>query len=302
MLNGLDLFSGIGGLSIALNEWVRPIAYCEIDPYCQGVLMSRFTDGTLPQAPIWDNISTLRGATLPPGERYTVDIIYGGFPCQDISVAGHGKGLEGERSRLFYEIMRLAKEIKPKFIFLENVPAICARGGLRITQQITSLGYDCRWCVISAASIGAHHKRERWFLLAHAQHNGSSAPEINRGSTEGFSDSSKGKDESEQSTGIHHTRDVADSYNKRGRDEFSDIPEAHEIIRKSEERRENNSPQSFNGSDNSSPILNYWENIEPPVCGMAHGIPNRMDRIRALGNAVVPQQAKKAFKMLIGLK
>jgi len=86
-LNGLDLFSGIGGITLALSEWVRPIAYCEIDRYCQGVLLSRMRSGDISTAPIWDDVRTLKGEMLPK-----VDIIYGGFPCQDISTAGHGKG------------------------------------------------------------------------------------------------------------------------------------------------------------------------------------------------------------------
>jgi site-specific DNA-cytosine methylase len=147
------------------------MAYCEIDPYCQGVLLSRISDGKLSSAPIWDDIKSLRSSMLPAKP----DIIYGGFPCQDISVAGKGKGLEGERSGLFFEIMRLAEEIKPSFIFLENVPAITARGGLRVVREIAERGYDCRWCTLSAASVGAMHKRERWFLLAHSLHDGSSS-------------------------------------------------------------------------------------------------------------------------------
>ena len=87
MLNGLDLFSGIGGLSIALNEWVKPIAYCEIEPFCQGVLLSRMATGDVTPAPIWDDIKTLRSPTTEI-LRGHVDIIFGGFPCQDISVNG----------------------------------------------------------------------------------------------------------------------------------------------------------------------------------------------------------------------
>src|SRR5690606_19685078 len=179
MMSGLDLLSGIGGLAIALSEWVKPVAYCEIDPYCQGVLLSRISDRALPNAPIWDDIKTLSydGRNWP-----RIDIIYGGFPCQDISVAGNGAGLEGERSGLVYEIFRLSRQISPSFIFLENVPAITTRGGLALVKEITSLGYDCRWCVISAASVGALHKRERWFLLAHANLHGPSSCE-NRGGT-----------------------------------------------------------------------------------------------------------------------
>src|SRR5216684_872072 len=90
---GLDLFSGIGGITKALEGYVQPVAYCENDRYAQGVLLSRMANGDLPNAPIWSDILTLRGAMLPR----TPEIIYGGFPCQDISVAGRGKGLDGER-------------------------------------------------------------------------------------------------------------------------------------------------------------------------------------------------------------
>jgi len=120
--------------------------------------------GLLPEAPIWDDIKTL--CIQPSGN--SIDILYGGFPYQDISVAGNGKGLAGERSGLFFEIVRLAKEIKPRFLFLENVPAIRSRGGIEVLKAIAELGYDSRFCVISAASVGALHRRERWFLLAHA--------------------------------------------------------------------------------------------------------------------------------------
>jgi len=171
MLNGLSLFSGIGGIDVALSEWVRTVAYCEIEPFCQSVLLSRMSEGDLPKAPIWDDVRTLdvdrdlSFSEINPG----IEIIFGGFPCQDISIAGAGKGLEGERSGLFFEILRLAKEIKPKFIFLENVPAITSRGGLRVVREVTEMGYDCRWCVISASGVGALHRRERWFLLAHSR-------------------------------------------------------------------------------------------------------------------------------------
>src|SRR5690606_10421534 len=123
MLRGLDLFSGIGGLTLALAPWVRPVAYCENDRYATAVLLSRMRTGDLPCAPIWDDVRTLRGDMLP-----SVDIIYGGFPCQDISCAGRGAGLAGGRSGLFFEIARLARELRPRFVFLENVPAITTRG------------------------------------------------------------------------------------------------------------------------------------------------------------------------------
>lgn len=94
MLNGLDLFSGIGGLTLALAPWVRPVAYCENDRYAQSVLLSRISSGDLPNAPIWDDVRTLKAWDIP-----NVDIVYGGFPCQDVSVAGARAGLDGERKR-----------------------------------------------------------------------------------------------------------------------------------------------------------------------------------------------------------
>src|ERR1041385_8791532 len=139
-MNGLDLFSGIGGITKALEGYVTPVAYCERDRYAIGVLLSRMHSGDLPTAPIWNDVLTLHGAMLPQ-----VDIVYGGFPCQDISCAGRGAGLGGERSGLFFEIKRLVREIRPRFVFLENVPAIRLRGGSVITGTLAGLGYDCRW-------------------------------------------------------------------------------------------------------------------------------------------------------------
>ena len=239
-MNGLDLFSGIGGISYALRDYVRPVAYCEIDTYCQAVLLSRMSSNEIATSPIWDDIRTLD----PSKWRQAIDIIYGGFPCQDISIAGNGKGLEGERSGLFYEILRLAKEIKPSFIFLENVPAIRSRGGLQVVREVAELGYDCRWLLISAKSCGASHKRERWFMLAYSK-----SERLPRG-----------------------------------------LP-----IRKEE------------GKPLFKFKVKYDEWDEEPknkliLAGMANGLPCRMDQIKCLGNAVVPQQCKKAFEILMGIK
>lgn len=236
-MNGLDLFSGIGGISLALREWVRPLAYCEIEPYCQAVLLSRMATNDLCMAPMWDNVSTLQG------EQFAgiVDIVYGGFPCQDISVAGLGKGLAGERSGLFYEIVRLCREIKPRFIFLENVPAITSRGGTEVVREIAKMGYDCRWCVISAASVGALHKRERWFLLAHARC-----------------------------------------------ERFKERPE------KIQSKRKESIGKNFNKL--------CWGKDQSDMVRKGNGIPRQLDRIKALGNSVVPSQARKAFQILSGIK
>jgi DNA (cytosine-5)-methyltransferase 1 len=162
-IRSLDLFSGYGGISLALENYTRPIMYCEIERYAQGILLSRMDDGTLPVAPIWNDVTSLDGTRL----RGLVQLITAGFPCQDLSVAGAGKGLAGERSGLFYEIIRLAKEINPAFVFLENVPAIRTRGLLQVISAFREMGHDVRWTCQSASSTGAPHKRERWFLLSY---------------------------------------------------------------------------------------------------------------------------------------
>lgn len=245
-LYGLDLFSGIGGITKALEEWVEPIAYCERDRYARGVLLSRMSEGGLPVAPIWDDVTTLTGTDLPH-----IDIIYGGFPCQDISIAGNcwvQKGLEGKRSRLFFEVMRLADEIQPSFIFLENVPAIRLRGGITVGKELARRGYDCRWITLQADAVGAPHKRKRWFLLAYA----------------------------------NSTR-------------FSRLqPETR--AKKSRDDNEKRHAKSSCSADIQIP-----EAVLAATIRMDDGIPFQVDRIKSLGNAVVPEQAKKAFKILIGL-
>lgn len=285
-MNGLDLFSGIGGLTKALDGYVIPIAYCEIEPYARGVLLSRQSKGEIPYAPIWDDVTTLRGTDLPP-----IDIIYGGFPCQDISVAGRGAGLAGERSGLFFEIVRLAKEIKPKFIFLENVPNIRTKGLGRVVRELADLGYDCRWGALSASDVGANHKRERWFLLAHSRSPGRDARNLHRTGDNGFAAGERrsaiASESSETST------PMADSGGQPGAQESS----SPSSIREGRDSRSDDS-----GSDGRTISRNDWWLSEPNVGRVAHGIPRRVERLRALGNAVVPAQAREAFERLMGLK
>jgi DNA (cytosine-5)-methyltransferase 1 len=271
MLNGLDLFSGIGGLALALDAWVRPLAYCEIDPYCQGVLLSRMASGHLTQAPIWDDIRTL----LPGGNFPSIDVLYGGFPCQDISIAGNGAGLAGERSGLFSEIVRLGRDLRPRFIFLENVPAITTRGGHDVVGAFTAMGYDCRWCVISAASVGAPHLRERWFLLARAH-----------GDNGGIQSKPREPKKTINPCGHGEEKSVANA-RRPGRQEFDAAAQPEKT-----------------GHDsrcvNSIWHCDWWA-TEPSVGRVAHGVSHRVDRIKALGNAVVPQQARQAFELLSGI-
>lgn len=194
--------------------------------------------------------------------------------------------MDGKRSGLFFEILRLAQEIKPKFIFLENVPAITCRGGLQIVREIASLGYDCRWCVISAASIGALHRRERWFLLANSKYDGTFASE-NGGSIGECLISRKESGESTKGIGeIERASGISGNVANTGRQSSGSIQGCREA---------QGASLQFTGRSR------FWE-VEPTVGRLADGISNRVDKLRALGNSVVPQQVKEAFEILIGIK
>lgn len=269
-INGLDLFSGIGGISVALRPWVRTVAYCEIERYAQALLLSRMRSGELEVAPIWDDVRTITREVLP-----SIDIISGGFPCQDISCAGVGVGLEGKRSGLFFEIIRLCSDIRPRFVFLENVPAITLRGLDRVCLELTALGYDCRWTHLSAAAVGACHKRDRWWMLAHASGERLGKTRRFRHSKPTQWSSSQSETDNQRQTIIETS--IADSDGKR-----------LEGLRWSEQALAR--PVVYNG----------WKS-EPTIRRGNNGLPNRVDRIRGLGNAVVPLQAREAFKKLMGI-
>ena len=314
-LNGLDLFSGIGGNTLALRRYVRTIAYCEADRHAQSVLLSRMEDGSIERAPIWDDVTTLRGAMFD----HPIDIIVGGFPCQDISVAGNGSGLDGERSGLVFEIFRLVGEIKPAFVFMENVPAIRTRGGERVVKELAALGYDCRWDVLSAFDVGAPHKRERWFILAYAKGNRcGKEPAVDvghpeRSSAEGCATGLDIRGAALVNTKCPDRRPVnpfgrdlgrQDDRLQQGRQEASggtsvgspDVADADK-----ERWRRRAGPQSVKDGWGQSTDSGWWS-VEPNVGRMADGVPLRVDRLKRLGNAVVPSQAREAFERLIGLK
>ncbi len=314
MLNGLDLFSGIGGLTLALRPWVRPVAYCEIDRVARAVLLTRMQSGDLPGAPIWDDVCSLTRSHLP-----LVDIVYGGFPCQDISVAGNGVGLAGERSGLFFEIARLVGEIRPPFVFLENVPAIRSRGADVVVGRLAELGYDCRWGVLSAFDVGAPHKRERWWLLAHGHGHGLEV-ESQRDREPEFRLTPQRAD----ADGLCHPVPDADSCGVRDeeqrqarrRDDVQDVGRAEPFDNGStesladaegERRREGRAECVLRAGQSVTAVgceqvfdPRQWKS-EPDVGRVAHGVPARVDRIRGLGNAVVPAQAREAFRRLMGL-
>lgn len=159
----IDLFSGIGGVSLALKEYCTTVLYCEIDKLCQQILTDRMKDGQLDPAPIHANVSTLY---LSP--KLPIQMLTAGFPCQDISTIGMQQGIqEGTRSGLFYEIMRIVDSCPTiQVLFLENVENILKVGLTEVVNECTQRGFNLQWTVRSASALGAPHVRKRWFCLA----------------------------------------------------------------------------------------------------------------------------------------
>jgi DNA (cytosine-5)-methyltransferase 1 len=158
----MHLFAGAGGGILGgLLLGHTTVCAVEIDPYCRKVLAQRIADGFLPEMHIHDDIKTFDAT----GWRNYVDVIAAGFPCTDISLAGKGEGIHGEKSSLFFEAVRVIREVEPRFVFLENVPALTSRGLDRVLGEMADLGFDAAWTVLSAADCGANHLRKRIWIL-----------------------------------------------------------------------------------------------------------------------------------------
>lgn len=166
-LHTLALFAGGKGLDLGVElclPQARCVCYVEIEAYAAATLAARMEEGTMASAPIWSDVSTFDGHRW----RGRVDLITGGFPCQDISVAGAGAGLDGKRSGLWYEYARIIGEVQPKLVFIENVAALCVRGFDRVLASLAALGFNAEWDCFRASDAGAPHKRERVFVLAYS--------------------------------------------------------------------------------------------------------------------------------------
>lgn len=165
-MNELHLFAGAGGGilgGILLGH--TTVCAVELEPYCRKVLLQRQRDGILPKFPIWDDVTTFDGKPW----RGKVDVVCGGFPCQDISSAGRGAGIEeGTRSGLWYEMARIIGEIRPRFVFIENSPLLRKRGLNKVLRSLAEMGYDAKWGVLGAHHIGGLHKRDRMWVLANS--------------------------------------------------------------------------------------------------------------------------------------
>ena len=158
-MNVLSLFSGIGGFSLGLGRaGMRTVAFCEIEPYCQAVLRQHW-----PNIPVFPDVTKLNGSDIGAA----VDVISGGFPCQDVSIAGKGLGLAGERSGLWKDFARIIGEVRPRYVILENVSALLYRGLGDVLGDLAQIGYDGEWRCIPASKTGLPHRRDRLWIVAY---------------------------------------------------------------------------------------------------------------------------------------
>jgi DNA (cytosine-5)-methyltransferase 1 len=223
-----SLFAGIGGLDLGLERaGMRVIWQVEKDAYCRAVLAKHW-----PSVPQYEDVKDVGRGNLAP-----VDLICGGFPCQDISVAGKGAGLAGARSGLWGEYIRIVRELRPRYVLVENVSALLVRGLDRVLGDLAASGYAAEWDCLPASAVGAPHRRDRLFIIAHADTNGLGS-----------------------------------------------------VLATPRGLREVRRPflwESFGAVDNR-----VWLTDHCLLSRDVDGVPDRVERIAALGNAVVPQVAE----------
>jgi len=281
----LSLFTGIGGLDLAA-EWAgfTTVGQCEWADYPTKVLEKHW-----PDVPRWRDIRTLTKESFyeRTGLR-TVDIISGGFPCQPFSVAGKQKGKDDDRY-LWPEMLRVIREIKPTWVLGENVPGILRIAGREVCEDLEREGYAVAVLNFEAAAVGAPHRRDRVFFVGHTKHNGLSPAKVAGSVNAASINFQKRADKACKLEGTSNTRgseDVADPtlYGLQGRG-FGQVSGLREI-----------SLEPLRGN-RGHPGRNCWQ-IEPDVGRVANGIPSRVDRLKCLGNAVVPQQAYPIFRAI----
>jgi len=298
-LRELHLFAGAGGgLLGSLLLGHRPVCAVEIDPYCRRVLAARRNEGWLPaEMEIHDDVNTFDGHAW----RGRVDLVAGGFPCQDISVAGKGAGLKGARSGLFFELLRVVREVRPKWVYLENVPAITSRGLDRVLGALAELGFDAEWLVLSAADAGALHLRKRWWCLARQAADADGGRREQRDATIGFvsvvdasdadvPDADGWRQQVGGSSGLHRGSDAP-------RRDADGLRSRNSVAGPTQRRLGGVADGLAEWLDASA--RGYWAGDWEMQPRLAQGQTDRVARLRALGNGQVPQTAAMAFRILM---
>ncbi len=268
MLSVGSLFAGIGGFDLGLERAGMRVAWqCESEDFCQRVLAQHW-----PGVPCYPDVRELRGAEIE-----SVDLLCGGFPCQDISLVGFGGGINGTRSGLWSEYARLVGELRPRYVVVENVPALLVRGLERVLGDLAALGYDAEWDCLPASAFGAPHRRDRIWIVAYPSG-------TRRRQDTGSAYGDEGADARRSSQDDHQPGGNGEGYRAWP------LAYANEGGRL---RRTGNVAVTNRRSESSDcgGSAGWWA-VEPGVGRVADGVPARVDRLTSLGNALVPQIAE----------
>jgi len=304
----LDLFAGIGGGILGhLLCGHRIVCAVELDPYCRSVLVQRQNDGHLPTFPIWDDVRTFDGGRW----RGIVDVVSGGFPCQNISPAGDRTGITGEKSSLWFDMLCVVREVRPRFVFVENSAQLVRNGLDIVLGGLDASGYDAQWCVLGASDVGAPHYRKRCWILAYAngrpaftvsggvgkkgavasshRQKNSSAGITRRASSDEWRDSLLGLErQSRESSERNNETNVSDTENGGIMRRDREFPTT-ETTGGSKRHHRRGTPEYG---------TREWWKVEPGIRRVVDRCSHRLERLKGLGNAQVPLCAAVAWKTL----
>jgi DNA (cytosine-5)-methyltransferase 1 len=301
-MNHLSLFSGIGGIDLAC-EWAgfNTVAFCEKDQYCQKVLTKHW-----PEVPIFDDIKTLTAKSLVERgiEPGTIRLVSGGFPCQPFSDAGQRLGKKDDRY-LWPEMSRVIREIRPDWVLGENVTGFIGMALDDVLSDLEAAGYETQAFVIPACAVNAPHRRERVFIVAHSEQFGRGRRWLSQPGHQRVERGEAGEWQSSAKTSTEHGQTMADAagdfrfksqsdepseeFNAGRNSQVVPSPDRQSLAIGGGKARQRSHP-TITGGD--------WWSIEPELGRVANGVPRRVDRLRALGNAIVPGQIYPVAKTI----
>ena len=271
-----SLFSGIGGLDLGLERaGMNVIWQSEIDPYACRVLSKHW-----PEVPNYGDIKTINW-----GDVVRPDVICGGYPCQPFSTAGKRRG-EDDTRHLWPWVRDAISELRPKYAILENVRGHLSMGGLTVIGELASIGYDAEWRIVSAASVGANHRRDRIIIVAY--------PNDTRGRTSRSAINRNGTQEVQE-----WQHESQHWFGRRSTSMANANGKWLGVNGSSRNVRQTNNARVYAGVGQIAYDGWQWWTTEPDVGRVANGIPNRVDRLKGLGNAVVPQVAEVIGRLVI---
>jgi DNA (cytosine-5)-methyltransferase 1 len=285
-----SLFAGIGGFDLGLERaGMHTVWQVEQEPFRRAVLARHF-----PDAKRYEDVRRIRSIRFydeEVGDEYDwvgdVDVLCGGFPCQDLSLAGKGAGIDGARSGLWSEYARIVGELRPRYVIVENVPALLGRGMGRVLGDLAALGYDAEWDCLPASAFGAPHRRDRLWIVAYstsARLEGRERSETTRRLRPNLADRGEPGDE-----GL-----VADTNGSGRGPREQDLPARQpdaEGSRDQDPDERTLQPWRVGGRATQAGGSEWWA-AEPPVGRVAHGVPDRLDQLAALGDALTPYAAE----------